>query len=197
MDDLIPTGSFSVDLTAEELRAIQLVEVIGNRLATEFPEIADLYRSETNSQRYIDIAIQYFGSEAEHYPGVYAKAVGFAIRKLIPPEEQRLLTSRRRAKRLGTLFGGFDSAAFKQHSKRAAARRHELHGPDTDAMTRGRGMTPWSKVERAIAIQKRQEGVSFPEIAEILNRDYHDGKPIRTAKRVADTLKYEAKRKQK
>ncbi|EKE06908.1 MAG: hypothetical protein ACD_18C00240G0001 [uncultured bacterium] len=124
-------------MTPEKAFAIQLVHEIGDQLAIEHPEIAELYKNPF--LRLIDIARQVFPKEyIDQFPEVYTKAVGWAIRQLNPAEEQADLTRQHRQATAETNFG-LDTPDFIRQCKEAAKRRHEMHGVDTEAMIRGRG----------------------------------------------------------
>ena len=83
IEDIIPEGTFYSDLTENQVRALQLVRKIGERLVSEHPEIADLYRQGDDFRTYLKVAEQYL-TEAEQFPQVASRAVGYAVRKLIP-----------------------------------------------------------------------------------------------------------------
>ncbi len=198
LEDRLPPGTFFADLTAEQIRAIQLVEAIGTRLEIERPEMADMYRE---GRSYLEIAFHYIPFDAEHFPGVAQKAVGYAIRKLIPSNEQAELTRKHRGSVLEDNVGGYDSPEFITQCKSAAKRRHELHGVDTDAMIKGRGRTPWTDIEKAYVtalsqnplFQHRKGSIAgtpnYVLITEMVNNLFHDGQPIRYTNSVASFVR--------
>lgn len=201
--DFIPPGTFYAEgndkLTRERILAIQLVEEIGSKLASEHPEIAELYKDP--SLRLIDIAYQIFPKEyVDQFPEVYNKAVGYAIRQLNTTEEQSELTSQHR-RHIATLNFNLDSVEFITQCKEAAKKRHELHGVDTEAMIRGRGREPWSLPEKALVSDLvinpnfQHQGGSikgspdYKKIADELNRLFHDGQEIRTGNSVGSLVR--------
>ena len=203
IEDIIPAGVFysDSDFTDSQIRAIQLVNKIGTRLAQEHPEIAELYRQGGDFQRYIDIATQYI-PDSEQYPEVASKAVGYAIRSLIPEEERKEISSSRNAQRLENFFGGFESENFIEHCKRAAQKRHEGDiGVDVNAMLEGRGRTPWSEEEKKYITEltqnpqyQHQTGSqtgrpNYELIALELNIQFHDCEEVRYANSVASLVR--------
>ncbi|MFC1721759.1 hypothetical protein ACFL0Z_02505 [Patescibacteria group bacterium] len=193
------------DLTGSQVRAIQLVEKIGTRLAKEHPEIVELYRSSGDFQRYIDIAFQYI-SEAEMYPGVASKAVGYAMRLLMSKEERRRLSNERHAQRIKKFFGGFDSKKFRDHCRAASKRRHELGiGVDVDALLKGRGRTRWSEEEKEYTLRLVQNPdyqhfrgrPNYELIALELNIMFHDCEEIRYTNSVASFIRHTRKMEKK
>ena len=197
MLDIGSPASVSANLSAEEVSAIQLTYDIGSRLVAEHPEIADLYRSDSDFSRYIDIARKYLGERAKLYPHVCSRAVGYAVRQLISPEERREIQRSRQAERLAALFGGFGSNSFREHCRTAALRRHKLCGVDSDAMTRARGLVPWSAEEKNTATQQVAEGLLRADIVDQLNQQYHNEEPVRTLQTLRGMLKDEAARQAK
>jgi hypothetical protein len=203
IDDIVPAGVFysHSNFTDSQIRAIQLANKIGKRLAQEHPEIAELYRQGGNFQRYIDIATQYI-PDSEQYLEVASKAVGYAIRSLIPKEERKEICSSRNAQRLENFFGGFESENFIEHCKRAAKKRHEGKiGVDVNAMLKGRGRTTWSEEEKRYTIEltqnpqyQHQTGsqISRPNyelIALELNIQFHNCKEVRYSNSVASFVR--------
>jgi len=138
----------------------------------------------------------------EQFPQVASRAVGYAIRKLIPQEELAVIRRERRAQRIKDFFDGFDSKQFREHCRNAANRRHGLGiGVDTDAMVTARGRTPWSDDEKQYAIDlsnnpdyQHQEGpnkgrLDYELIALELNIKYHDCNEVRYANSVASFIR--------
>lgn len=201
IEDIIPEGTFCSELTAHQIRAIQLIKKIGNRLASEHPEIADLYRRGENFHTYIKIAESYL-DEVEQFPQVASRAVGYAVRKLLPQDELAEIRRQRRTKHLEDLFDGFDSEKFRAHCRNAAKQRHTLDtGVDTDAMVSARGRTPWSDDEKQHALvlsnspdyqHKEGSGKGWPDyelIALALNIIYHGCSEIRYANSVSSFIR--------
>lgn len=201
IEDVIPEGTFYSELTENQVRALQLVRQIGDRLMSDHPEIADLYRQGSDFYTYIQVAQQYL-SESEQFPQVASRAVGYAIRKLIPPEELAEIRRARRANRLEDIFGGFDSEQFIEHCRNAATRRHELMiGVNTEAMIRARGRTPWSNEEKQYALDlsnnptyQHQNGShkgrpDYELIALALNIKYHTCEEVRYTNSVASFIR--------
>lgn len=201
--DFIPPGTFYAEgndgLTRERILAIQLVEEIGNQLASKHPEIVELYRDPT--LRLIDIAYRIFPKEyVDQFPEVCNKAVGYAIRQLNPTEEQSELTRQHR-QHIATLNFDLGSLKFIAQCKEAARKRHELYDVDTAAMIRGRGRKPWSLTEKALVndlvinlnFQHQSGSVkgspNYQKIADELNRLFHDGQEIRTSNSVGSLVR--------
>ena len=211
IEDTIPAGVFysDSDLSDSQIRAIQLVNKIGTRLAQEHPEIAELYRTGGNFQRYRDIATQYV-PDSEQYPGVASKAVGYAIRSLIPAEERRKISRQRNDQRLEDFFGGFESEPFLEHCKKVAQKRHEGDiGVDVNAMLEGRGRTLWSEEERRYVLEltqtpqyQHQTGSqkgrpNYELIALELNIQFHGCEEIRYTNSVASLVRDTRRKKSK
>jgi hypothetical protein len=201
IEDIIPYGTFNSELTEEQVRALELIRKIGEILVHNNPEIAELYRKGEEFATYLQIAKAYV-PDAEEFPGVASRAVGFAIRKLIPREELDRITKQRSAENLEEIFGGFNTECFKAHCVKAARKRHELDiGVDVAAMIRGRGRTPWSEEEKQCALGLSQsseyqhtEGSiagtpNYALIAAKLNSLYHDCSRVRYANSVASFIR--------
>lgn len=202
IEDVIPEGTFYSELSENQVRALQLVRKIGDRLVSDHPEIADLYRQGDDFRTYLKVAEQYL-SEAEQFPQVASRAVGYAVRKLILQEELAEIRRKRRAQQLEDIFDGFDSKQFREHCRNAANRRHELGiGVDTDAMVTARGRTPWSEDEKQYALNlsnnpayQHQDGQhkgrpDYELIALALNIKYHNCDEVRYTNSVASFVKY-------
>src|SRR3989344_1530319 len=125
IEDQIPGGTFYSELSENQVRALQLVRKIGDKLVSDHPEIADLYRQGDDFRTYLRVAAQFL-SEAEQFPQVASRAVGYAVRKLIPQEELAEIRRERRAQQIEDIFDGFDSEQFREHCRNAAHKRHEL-----------------------------------------------------------------------
>ena len=194
----------SSEMTESQIKAMQLVEQIGNRLAARHPEIAVLYERDENPLTYLEIAEEYLPEKAASFPGVASKAVGHAIRRLVPKVRRDEIRAERSAERLEELFGGFDSETFKAHCRNAANRRHDEKlgiGVDVAAMLRGKGRIAWADEERADAIgmtdipeyqRKVAPHIGAPNyeaIALALNDKYHDGKEVRYHNSVASIVR--------
>ena len=204
MRDLIPVGTFEAELESDQVRALRLVEEIGESLITKHPEIADLYRQCAEFETYLAVAQQYVPN-ADIYPEVASRAVGYAMRRLIPKGELDDITKARSAERLEDHFGGFDSPEFRAHCVRANRIRHESGIPvDTDAMVKARGRTPWTDDERQHALdlstnpdyQHRKGRPNYGMIASELNTMFHEGKEVRYLNSVGSCIK-DIRRKKK
>lgn len=195
--DQIPLGTFFADgdLTPEQAAAIKHLERVGTQLIDECPEeLAELARDVT--LRYEDIAAILTPEEHEQFPEVAEKAVGFAIRQLIPEEELQDLTHERRSLRMKERMSQMGDAAFRAHQQAASqaswSRRTE---PDiqanVQAMLEARGRTAWNSSEKEL-LQKllddptyqHQEGShagkpNYELIAIELNIAFHDCEPVR------------------
>ncbi|MEK6894407.1 MAG: hypothetical protein AABX10_03005 [Nanoarchaeota archaeon] len=182
-------GTFYV---GEEIgRAIAVIQKEGDRLVNDQPGIADFYRQNPIST-YLSLAQQFIPGTAENHPNMAQAIVGYALKELIPAPELAEFTRAKRENQLEAMFGSLDSEAFVEHCKRASKRRHELHGTNADAMTRGRGLTPWSSEERAYTVgvfnkDKKDYEFAAKKVSEVFGNN-------RTAKNVYDMLRYEAKR---
>lgn len=152
LHDEIPSGTFYAgsDLTPEQVAAIRHVELLGSRLAEEQPELlSELARSV--ELRYLDIAESLIPEELERSPGIAEKAVGFAVRQLLPADELQELTHARRSLRLEKLMAAMGDVAFVEHQKSANRKSWEnRERPDVGAMLAGRGRTPWSESEKEV-----------------------------------------------
>lgn len=208
--DFIPTGTFYAEgndeLTKERILAIQLVEEIGNQLALEHPEVAEIYKDPT--LRLIDIAKHILPQDyVNQYPEVCSKAVGWAIRHLNPADEQANLTRQHR-RHSAELNFDFSNPDFITQCKEAAKKRHELHGVDTEAMIRGRGREPWSLAEKALLNDlvinsdfQHQAGSikgtpNYEKIAKELNRLFYNAKEVRTTNSVGSLVRDSRRKKQ-
>lgn len=185
------SGSSSGEIPYDEARIAAIKRVIerGSEVAAEHPEVADLYRRTTLSNS--EIAAQVVPDLAREYPGVAQKAVGYAVRSLIPDEERAEITASRRARNLRENQGEKGSERWESRQRRAAARRHELHGVDIAAMIKGQGRTPWTEMEVALARSltenpdfqfkegKNKGRPRYTDIAYALNEEFHNGEEIR------------------
>lgn len=187
--DTIPEGTFYSEdglITPEQAAAIKHVELVGSRLAEEQPElVSELARN--IALRYVDIAERLIPEELENFPGVAEKAVGFAIRQLLPEAELDRLTHERRSLVLMRNMEALGNVAFMEHQKTASKKSWENRDrPDVDAMLAARGRIPWSDEEKEMLSQLlhnpeyqhetgSQKGKPNYEIIAIeLNISFHD-----------------------
>ena len=149
MVSIIPAGTFYAEdpISESQVRAIALVHKLGEELAQNNPEIADIYRNKEKNLTAGGIAEMYL-SDYDAYPNVCRNAVSYALRKLMPKEELSKIAHERRVRSIEDLFGGFDTKKFTEHCREAARIRHQTVGVDAAAMTRGRGFVPWTSEER-------------------------------------------------
>ncbi len=191
MNAILP-GTF---YASEEVgRAIAMVQKHGDALVRDQPGIADFYRQNPTST-YTSLAKQFIPGTVENHPKMAEAIVGYALRELIPAPELAELTRAKREKQLEEMLGGFDSEEFREHCRKASKRRHELHGTPTDAMTRGRGLIPWSDEERKYAIgQLNPARDNYEDVAKKTSEAFGN---TRTPKNVYDMIRYEARRKKK
>jgi hypothetical protein len=212
---MIAARQSETGMTPSRVNAIKLVRKIGGRLAREHPEIADDYRKKGSSmQRYIDIARVYLGPvESDTFPEVCSKAVGYAVRKLMPPEEQKKLTKQHRTAHIcglvDEMFGGFDTPEWSEHCRHAQSQKGPVERSQLDAMIMARGQTPWSRLEMSCLLRLSNdpgyqyesgqwEGCPYyPKIAAELNRVFHNGQEIRNAKTVGSYKRDLARRARK
>ena len=177
---------------------IMLAREIGEELTGTNPEVADLYR-ETDLD-YLKIAQQVIPDVAIDFPGVAAKAVGNAVRSLVPREEHIEIVAKKRANSMKALIASEGDEKYIDHQRAASKRRHELYGANVDAMISARGRTRWSDKEKdlAVALSKHSEFQSTDihhqgeanhvDIALVLNNLFHDGNDIRHANSVRNTV---------
>lgn len=192
MTDNFPRRTFYVDQNDSQLNAIKLIKALGDQLAAEKPEIADYYRDRTKLLSQLDIARICLPEEAAKYPGVTKKAVGYALRKLIPPKECRELARIRYQKAANNNFDR--SPEIQSHR---ATIRHQIHGVDVHAMLEGRGRIAWSTEEKeltkALALDSNyltpKNAPDTHKIATELNQRFHSGKNIRFANSVGSFLR--------
>lgn len=185
------SGSSSGEITIDEARIAAIKRAIdrGSEIAAEHPEVADLYR--TTTLYHAEIAARVVPELAEADPYLARKAVGYAVRSLIPDEERVGLTAARRARNLRENQGEAGSERWETRQRRAAQRRHELHGVDIAAMIKGQGRTPWTEMEVELAKSlannpdfQYQEGKNkgrprYADIAYAINEEFHNGEEIR------------------
>jgi hypothetical protein len=186
---------------ANKIRASLLAREIGDKLVSEHPEIANFYRCEKDFQTYMHIANHYV-TNAQKFPQVALRAVGYAIQQLIPQEELAEIRRERRTQQLEDLFDGFDSETFRAHCSKAATKRHELGvGVDTDAMIKALGRTPWTDDEKQHALDlsknptyqhikgQHKEKPHYKLIALVLNETHHNNESIRYTNSVASFIR--------
>jgi hypothetical protein len=182
-----PTAEISYD--PSRIAALRHVIARGREIATDHPEVAGFYR--TTDLNNLEIAGQVVPDLAEAYPGVASKAVGYAVRSLIPDEEREAITAARRARILREQQGEEGSERWVTRQRRAAERRHELHGVDIAAMIKGQGRTPWTEMEvelvKSLAENpdfQHKEGKNkgrprYADIAYAINEEFHNGEEVR------------------
>jgi len=183
----LPSEGFSKnELDPIQLAAIHRAIAWGEELAEHHPEVAELYR--TTELSYWEIAQSILPPEALAISAqVATKAVGYAVRSLIPEEEQREITKRRRAAALLQKSGGLGTQAHRDHQIAANRRRHQLHGVDVGAMIRGRGRTPWTEDERNSVMaltrdpqfQHKKGAPNYQAITFAINELFHQGDEVR------------------
>lgn len=197
------TGEYTPERRAAIRRALErgmqyeVSEDVRNR-------IVELYRSEHTR---LQIAREVDPEYAQNYPSQAGVAVGYVVGQHIPHEERRNIQSKRAHDTLGETLGGYGSEQHRIHQKEAArAKYNQGISVNTDAMTRGRGLTPWTGEEKELVKQLMIHGQeyrlangkpNFDLIATILNTTYHDNQQVRTAKNVYDIVRYEKRRQKK
>lgn len=187
--EIVPVGTFESEYTPEQVAAIRKVHEVGEQLAKAHPEIADRYRDLTYPSCYIDIACEFIPEWVEESPEIAKKAVGHAIRSLIPPTEQAELTAQHKAWKLEERLGGFGSEEHREHQRKASRARHDQGIPvDVEAMLRARGRVAWSDEERRMVLdvmlgdkdyQTKRNALDFKKMANALNSMYHNGEAVR------------------
>ncbi len=194
----VPKGSYfaSNDYSPERVAAIQWAIEIGKTLAKTHLEIANLYRDTHDFKSYLEIARMYIPEIAERNPIVASKAVGYAVRQLIPAEEQEKLTSLHRADALDSWVSRISEEDWREQSRTGWQKRQEMYGAPIEALIRGRGQIPWPNEEREYLLDlinnveyQHQSGhqaghPDFSKIAPELNTKYHQGENVRTPKSV-------------
>lgn len=212
--DAIPRGTFfSGEYTRKRVAAIRRIIVLGRELAKSHPEVADMYRAINHSDpnRYIDIAKEFIPEIAETHPSFASRVVGYAVRQLIPIEEQAELTAKHKAKSLEKHLGGYGSEKHLKHQKNAARERHAKGiGVNVEAMLKGRGKIGWSEEEKKMVLElmiydpefQHQKGPqkgrpNYKVIAEVLNDMYHGGRPVRYANSILSLVSHDRMEKRK
>lgn len=195
--DTIPAGVFFAEdepLTPEQAAALRHVERIGQQLAEEQPEIVAELAHDV-SLRYGDIAALLIPAEVEQYPEVAEKAIGLAVRLLIPKDELETLTHNRRSLRLKERAQSVGGVAYSAHQRAAASKSWENSNSDRaariDAMLANRGVVAWSAPEREVLAElihdldfQHQDGPqtgrpNYALIALELNIRFHNCEGIR------------------
>ncbi|MEK6818764.1 MAG: hypothetical protein AABY10_02415, partial [Nanoarchaeota archaeon] len=99
MVSIIPAGTFYAEdpISESQVRAIALVHKLGEELAQNNPEIADIYRNKEKNLTAGGIAEMYL-SDYDAYPNVCRNAVSYALRKLMPKEELSKIAHERRVR---------------------------------------------------------------------------------------------------
>lgn len=158
-------------------------------LLEEHPEIADLYRDTSLTKA--EIAKLVAPDLAEIFPSATRAAVGNVLSELIPAEERKLIASRRQSDVLSRRIANMEDEDFKAHQREAARQRHLKVGVNSEVMTRGKGITPWTEQERMFAIfLSTQPDYQHPngnnkgkviqnKVAEALNVTFHNSEPKR------------------
>lgn len=159
------------------------------KLTEEHPEIADLYRDTTLTTD--EIARKVAPEVADTFPNAARAAVTNALGELIPKEERAAITHKRQQNNLNNKMAALGDEGYRAHQAEAARQRHLKHGVDSEAMTRGRGIVPWTELERQFAFflrsQQDYQYQSGPnkghpnqsKIAEALNNTFHKDKSER------------------
>ncbi len=177
------------DYGKSRVLGILFARELGEQLVGTNPEVAELYIATGLS--YSDIARQVIPGIASSFPRVAEVAVGNAVRGIIPPEELGPIVARKRAAAMEALVASRSADEQREHQSAAGKRRQKLHGPNVEAMVRGRGRTMWSENEKSLAVALSR----FPEfqsksphhkgeanhedIALALNELFHDGREVR------------------
>lgn len=192
--DQIPDGTFYASgepITPEQAAALRYVEEIGGRLVQTGGEIlAELARDV--ALRYEDIAAVLIPDEHEQFPEVSEKAVGFAVRAVIPEDELAELTHTRRSLQMKKQIQAMGEVAFLAHQQAASIKSWENRDrPDVDAMLKGRGRIAWSETEKEVLanllgdssyqhLDGPQKGrPNYDLIALELNISFHDCDAVR------------------
>lgn len=165
-------------------------------LVEEHPEIVDLYRAGIPQAEIAQIVIP----EAQEFPSAGRVAVGNALGKLLPPEVRVEITHQVRSKRSRDHIRAMPEDEFKAHQREAARQRHLKHGVDYEAMARGKGLVPYTEVERNFAyFLSTQSDYQYPsgnnkgkvilnKIAGALNEIFHPEAGVRDRNSVRGLL---------
>jgi len=198
--DIVPEGAFfGGDYDPVRIAALKKIIEIGNRVSGESPQVAEMYK-DTNLT-YLEIAEQIIPEEVSISAGVAARAIGFAIRNLLPEEEVTEITARRRALNLEKQKQAMGEEGFRAHQQAASRKRHELHGVDVAAMLEGRGRIAWTDDEKRVVHElckqkdfQHDKGSiagtpNYSTIAFVINELFHDGKEIRYGNSVGSLVR--------
>lgn len=158
-------------------------------LLDEHPEIADLYRKTPLTRG--QIAELVAPNLVDIFPSATRAAIGNVLDELIPREERVLITTQKRSAAFKQRIQDMGTENFKAHQRAAAHGRHLKAGVNSEAMTLGRGITPWTEHERMFALfLSTQPDYQYPngnhkshvitnKLAEALNAIFHSGKTMR------------------
>lgn len=194
-ETVVPEGLYFADdeefYSYTKIKAIQWTAEIGEALAKKHPEMADLYRDREQPKTYMDIAKIYIPDIADRYPSVAKKAVGEAVRRLIPESEQQELTAFHQAHSIEK-WCDFGSEEFRKQCTEAWRIRQGKYGTPVEALIRGRGQIPWSEEEKARLLELSDDPhyqhlrgrPNYKKIAEALDSEFHSSKGIRNQKTV-------------
>lgn len=177
-------------LSRKSIAVLRTANALTPILLKEHPEIADLYRDPSLS--WTDIANRVVPDLAAIFPSATRVAVINVIRELIPQEEREKISTQRRHELQKRTFNNMSDEEFKAHQREAARQRHLKASVDSEAMTRGRGIEPWTEHERMFAIfLSTQLDCQYPEgtrhrglvnpnkVADALNSAFHNGESMR------------------
>jgi hypothetical protein len=203
--DRVPSGTYfspSHDPEVQRKAVAKWTIELGAEIATKHPEIADMYRNKQNPRTYLDIAKVCVPELAEVYPAVASKAVGHAVRRLIPEQEQFELTAfHRRLNLEDKIIGDRLSDEWRKICRDAWKKRHEMYGTDVEAMVRGRGQVLWTEDEKNLLWELADnpdyqhhsgsiKGTPHYELIALeLNIRFHDCIEIRTNKSVGNYVR--------
>ncbi|MCL4366293.1 hypothetical protein M1437_03640 [Patescibacteria group bacterium] len=192
-----------------QLAAVRFSFAIGERLAKQHPEIADIYRTAGAQTRFLEIAEEFIPEVVQKSPDVAMSAVGKALRILVPEEEREQITASLRGERLMIRLGGRNSNTHLEH-QRKAARAKKAKGiiPDPANLIEANGFIAWSSAERARLLElsqdpdfqyrkggKRKVGkLDSSKAAPVLNHEFHNDQPVRHMSSVASQIRMGRKR---
>lgn len=161
----------------------------------------ELFRQTDHPMSYRAIAGELLPEDASAYPDISRSAIQRVIHKNIPLEERRKLSKLRR-----TEFSRRTLKAHPEHQAVAAKARHDKGIPvNSTGIIEGRGLTRWTEGEKAFVLDVllRYPDFQYPagmanrggkpntgKIAELINRLFHEGKPIRTPHSVHEMIKH-------
>jgi len=138
-----------VDISEKQEMAIRYEQRLARRLIRDdSEELASLYRGEDpriNGYHitYAEVAELVIPDVYSRDPNVAKSAVGFAMREIIPTNELKELTKLRAGNGVKDAVAR-DPDGWSAQAREAWEVRFEKYGAPVEALTRGRGIEPWT-----------------------------------------------------